>query len=225
VHWRARYACRRSACSAVDRCVAVSTDAWRTGIGAREWCGGPSALHGRPRTGAATTDGPRTGSAQAVWRLDVHSGVERAFPCVRPLPGRFPGAGRPGKGRCGDGWAGGPGERDACRAGGRSGRGLPAGSSVRYSARGTRAEMWLSCWSARSSVILSVIAVRVLPGRRSRSRSLPGTASSGSRSPIAPGRGRRSCVLSAVMRKAVAGFSLLRASRHGGAGVGAAGGW
>jgi anti-sigma regulatory factor (Ser/Thr protein kinase) len=42
---------------------------------------------------------------------------------------------------------------------------------------------------------------------------------------IAPGQGRRGCVLSAVMRKAVAGFSLLRASRHGGAGVGAAGGW
>ena len=54
-------------------------------------------MHGRPRTGAATTDGPRTGAAEAMWRLDVHSGVERAFPCIRPLPGQFPGAGRPGR--------------------------------------------------------------------------------------------------------------------------------
>ena len=81
-------------------------------------------MHGRPRTGAATTDGPRIGAAEAMWRLDVHSGVERAFPCIRPLPGQFPGAGRPGKGRCGDGWAGGPGERDACREGG-AGAGCP----------------------------------------------------------------------------------------------------
>ena len=39
------------------------------------------------------------------------------------------------------------------------------------------------------------------------------------------GLGRRSCVLSDVMGKAVAGFSLLRASRHGGAGGPQAGGW
>jgi MFS family permease len=91
--------------------------------------------------------------------------------------------------------------------------------------RGTRAGMWLSCWSARSSVILSGAAARVLRGRRSRSRSGPGTAPSGSRLPTAPGRARRSCVLRAAMRKAAGGFSSLRASRRGGGRGGAAGGW
>jgi hypothetical protein len=82
--------------------------------------------------GAATTDEPRTRVREGpLCRLDVDGGAERALPCVRPLPGRFPGAGRPGKGGCGDGWAGGSGERDACRAGGRSGRGPPARSWAR----------------------------------------------------------------------------------------------
>jgi anti-sigma regulatory factor (Ser/Thr protein kinase) len=56
-------------------------------------------FHGRPRTGAATTDEPRTRSARSpLRRLDVHGGAERACPCVRPLPGWFPGVGRLGKG-------------------------------------------------------------------------------------------------------------------------------
>jgi hypothetical protein len=86
-------------------------------------------LHGRPRTRAAGTDGVRGGR---LCRLDVRSGAERAFPCVCPLPGRFPGAGRPGKGGCGDGQNGGPGERDACQA-----SGAGAGRS-RVRLRGTR---------------------------------------------------------------------------------------
>jgi hypothetical protein len=165
--------------------------------------------------GAATTDevrGARCAGLTFAAELNVH------VPASARCPAGIPGAGRPGKGGCGDGWAGGPGERDACRAGGRSGRGPPARSSVRCSAPGTRAEMWPSCWSARSSVILSGTAARVLPVRRSRSG--PGAALSGLRSPIAPGRGRRSCVLRAVMRKAARGFSSLRARRRGGAGGG-----
>ena len=63
------------------------------------------------------------------------------------------------------------------------------------------------------------------PGETVTVAVIAGAASSGSRSPIAPGRGRRSCVLRAVMGKAVAGFSLLRAFRPGGAGGGVAGGW
>ena len=114
----------------------------------------------------------------------------------------------------------------AGRAGGRSGRGPPVPSSLRCSARGTRAGTWLSCWSARSSVILSGTPARVLPGRRSRSRSGLGAASSGSRSLTGPGRGRQTCGLRAATPKAAGGFSSSRASRRGGAGGdGAAGGW
>jgi anti-sigma regulatory factor (Ser/Thr protein kinase) len=50
--------------------------------------------HGRgPRPRTSHGQGPR----RPVCRLDVHSGVERACPCVRPLPGWFPGMGRPGR--------------------------------------------------------------------------------------------------------------------------------
>ena len=38
-----------------------------------------------------------------MFRLDMRRRVERAFPCVRPLPGLFPGPRRPGKGESGDG--------------------------------------------------------------------------------------------------------------------------
>src|ERR1700758_1058536 len=41
------------------------------------------------------------------------------------------------------------------------------------------------------------------PGETVTVAVIAGMASSGSRSPIAPGRGRRSCVLRAVMRRAV----------------------
>jgi hypothetical protein len=91
---------RVSPCGALDRCVAVSTDAWRTGIGARERCGGPTALDGRPRTGAATTDGPRTrgGGGRCVGltfavELSVH------FPASARCPAGFPE--RVGRGRAG----------------------------------------------------------------------------------------------------------------------------
>jgi len=53
---------------------------------------------------------------------------------------------------------------------------------------------------------------------------IAGIASSGSRSPTGPGRGRRSCTLPAAMRRAVAGFSSLRPWRRGGGGGGVAGG-
>ena len=103
------------------------------------------------------------------------------------------------EGGCTDGWAG-SGEGDACRAGG-AGACRPRVSSLRYSAPGTRAEMWPSCWSARSSVILSGT-----PAGRSR----------GDGHGRGQGQGRRSCALRAVMRKAAGGFSSLRASRPGG---------
>ncbi|HEX3448807.1 MAG TPA: hypothetical protein VHS97_11170, partial [Isosphaeraceae bacterium] len=72
---------------------------------------------------------PTRGREGPLRRLDVRGGAERACPCVRPLPGRFPGPGLPGKGGCGDGQGGGPGERDACRASG-AGAGFSLGHAV-----------------------------------------------------------------------------------------------
>ena len=43
-----------SSCRAAGRCVAVSTDAWRTGVGRLRGRCAPSAVYGRPRTGRAS---------------------------------------------------------------------------------------------------------------------------------------------------------------------------
>jgi hypothetical protein len=166
---------------------------------------------GFPRT---ATDGPRR---RRVPACAAESGVHS-----RVSPGRprgFPGSGRPGR-RCADDWGNGPGDRDICRAG----RAGAAGPSVRrrgYSALGTRAGMPPSCWSRSATV--SGTAGRVIPARRSRSRSGRGTGLSGSRSPIGADPGCRSWPVLGGMRKAVAGFSSLRASLRGGDGDGAAG--
>ena len=85
------------------------------------------------------------------------------FPCVRPTPGRFPGAGRAGEGGCGDGWASGPGER----AGGRAERARAARTFVGgYSARATPVRAWtLSASSGnadrpvRQSVLRQVVVI------------------------------------------------------------------
>jgi len=60
---------------------------------------GVGAVRGTVGFARTATDGGRhdgratDGPAEAACRLDVHGQAERAFPCVRPLPGRFPGAG------------------------------------------------------------------------------------------------------------------------------------
>jgi len=184
----------------------------------------PSAFHGRPRTGAATTDGPRTGfRGGRCAGLTFAAEVSVHVPASARCPASFAGAG--GRGRA-DAVMGRVAVRESVTLAGRTERARAARRFVgEYSARGTRAEMTRSCWSARSSVILSGTAARVLRGRRSRSQSGPGTASSGSRSPIGPGRGCRSYVWRPVMRKAAGGLSLLRGWRPGGGGGGAAGGW
>src|ERR1017187_7407266 len=76
---------------------------------------GPSAFHGRPRTGAATTDeGPGARCAGLTFAVELSVDVPASARC----PAGFRGPGRPGKDGCGDGQGGGPGERDAGRAGG-----------------------------------------------------------------------------------------------------------
>ena len=71
---------------------------------------------GFPRT--ATDGGCGYGRARAGGL-----GAGRAFPGVRPLRGRFPpGAGGRGRGGCGDGWDGGPGQCDARGVGGAGAR-------------------------------------------------------------------------------------------------------
>jgi hypothetical protein len=94
--------------------------------------------------------------------LSVH------VPCVRPLPGRFPGAGRPGKGGCGDGQGGGPGERDVCREGERARAARSFVSEVLGPGRPCRDVDVLLVSEIFGNP--SGTAARVLPGRRSRSR-------------------------------------------------------
>ena len=62
-----------------------------------------------------------------VNRIRTTFGAELSVhvPASARCPAGFPGAGRPGKGGCGDGQGGGLGERDACRAGG-AGAGRPS---------------------------------------------------------------------------------------------------
>jgi hypothetical protein len=176
--------------------------------------------HGRgPRRRTGHGPGP---AETARARLDVHGEAERAFPCVRPARPVSPGRG--GRGKAGAVMAR-VAVRESVTLAGRAERARAARSFVSEVLGpghpcGDVAVLLVSEIFGNSSGT----PARVLPGRRSRSRSGPGTASSGLKSPTEPGRGRRSCVLPAVMRKAVAGFSLLRASRRGGAGDGAAGG-
>jgi hypothetical protein len=93
---------------------------------------GLGAVRGTVGFARTATDGDRihgratdqVGGGGAVRGLTFAVELSVHVPCVRPLPGRFPGAGRPGKGGCGDGQGGGPGERDACREGG-AGAGRP----------------------------------------------------------------------------------------------------
>jgi hypothetical protein len=78
--------------------------------------------HGRgPRPRTSHGQGP--GGARCAG-LAFAAEVSVHVPASAPLPGWFPGAGRQGKGGCGDGQGGGPGERDAGRAGG-AGAGRP----------------------------------------------------------------------------------------------------
>ena len=156
--------------------------------GPGERCGGPSALHGRPRTGAATTDGPRTRvrGRRPVRGLTFAAELSVHFSCVRPLPRRFPGAGRAGKGGCGDGEGGGLGERDACRAeraraarsfvGEVLGPGHPCGdvavllvseifgNSVRYSGSGAAGEMVTVAVRDGDGVVRVEVTDRAGPG-------------------------------------------------------------
>jgi hypothetical protein len=57
--------------------------------------------------GAATTSDGQGPQRRAVLGLTFAAELS-VRPCVRPLPGWFPGAGQPGKGWCGDGQGGGP---------------------------------------------------------------------------------------------------------------------
>jgi hypothetical protein len=108
-----------------------------------------------------------------------------------------------------------PARFPGARAAGKAGAVMPGRAvreSVTLAGRAERAR------AARASVS-AVLGPGHPCGDDARSRSGPGRASSGSRSPTAPGRGCPGCVLRAVTRKAAGGFSLLRPSRRGG-GVG-----
>jgi len=77
-------------------------------------------LHGRPRTGTATTDEPRTRvrGGGPVCGLTFAAELSVHVPASARCPAGFPGRGG-GEGQVrGDGQGGGPGEHDACRAGG-----------------------------------------------------------------------------------------------------------
>jgi hypothetical protein len=81
-------------------------------VSGRDPCPGTVGAHRRLFHGR-----PRTGRAGGVSGLDVRARVGRRSPGVRPA--RVIARDEGGRdGRCPDGWAGGAGERDACRAGG-----------------------------------------------------------------------------------------------------------
>jgi hypothetical protein len=205
----------------------------------RTYSGRPSVRLGRSACAVTTVgvrsyDGRRapsavsrtawTGRAGGLSRLDARHRVERASLCARPAARILPQAraGREGRVR----FMARVAVRESVTLAGLAERARAARAFVSEVLGpghpcGDVAVLLVS----DSSVIVSGIAARVLPGRRSRSRSLPGTVLSGSRSPTGPGLGRRSCVLRAAMRKAAGGFSSLRGSRLGGAVDGVAGGW
>jgi hypothetical protein len=167
-------------------------------------------LHGLPRTRAAGTDEPTDGGAEAdcvgltfAAELSVH------VPASARCPAGFPGRG--GQGRAGAVVAG-QAVRESVTLAGRAERARAARTFV--------SEVLCPghpCGDVAVLLVSEIFGNSVrhsgsgAPGRRSRSRSGPGTALSGSRSPIAQGRGRRSCVLRAATRKAAGGFSSRRA--------------
>jgi hypothetical protein len=128
-----------------------------SGAGNRRLCTDAHGRGPRPRTshgqGAAK---PRCVGLTFTAELSVH------VPASARCPAGFPGRG--GRGRTGAVMAR-VAVRESVTLAGRAERARPpAPSSLRYSAPGTRAEMWLSSWSARSSATVSGTAGRVLPG-------------------------------------------------------------
>jgi len=173
--------------AAVSRCP-------RT-YGGRDWCpvtvGAHRRLfHGRPRTG-------RAGGVSRAWRGPPGRACNPVCPAA--VPGGFPGRGRPGKASALVARAV---VRESVTVAGqaeraRVARALVAGVLGPGHPCGEDAALLGSCSGTASGT-----AARALRGRRSRSRSGPPAAWSGSRSPAAAARGCRSCGPAVVRRKA-----------------------
>ena len=187
---------------------------------------GIRSISGRPRPGSwrriaeSWPRAPRRHGSQGkggalTWAAEssVHPG------CVRPAA-RVISRGEGGReGGCADGWAGGPGDRDACGTGGAG----EAGSRVVEGVLGpghlcADVAALLMSFSPR----VCGTAARLPPARRSRSRWR--TTLSGSRSPTGAGQGCRNRDPLAATRKTAGGSTSLPALQRDGDGEGGTGG-